>query len=222
MTPKQISLYRGDSIPPSTNKTSTRSRGQTFARYFCGNGLIAKFSDGGSSQLLDDMDLLNLVLAHVGYELQTAEQELSDHSPMISFSECFDSAFRFTNRKQKYLEPCDFYDASHFVWKLDVNLDVQLEPGRYAFKYRSDSVNCRKIVHEQLFSGYQLTSNGGAISHVAMPLMEAIAGVYADNDQREHYAEIIDVVKFITSHDVSRYGQKLVNHALELAAKNHE
>lgn len=44
---------------------------------------MAKFADGGSGSLLRGRDLLALVLAHVGYDLGTPEQELHDHSPLI-------------------------------------------------------------------------------------------------------------------------------------------
>ena len=47
---------------------------------------MAKFSDGGLSHYLDGRNLLDLVLAHVGYESNIPEQELAYHSPMISFS----------------------------------------------------------------------------------------------------------------------------------------
>jgi hypothetical protein len=125
---KRIDLYRGDSIPRSVRQSSVRERGQTFARYFCGNGLIAQFSDGGSSYLLEGRGLLDLVLAHVGYELGKPEQNLADPSPLISFSECVDSAFRSSNRKQSVLEPCEFYEASHFIWRLDTTLEAVEKP----------------------------------------------------------------------------------------------
>ena len=64
-----MNLYRGDSLPAVVYNTSARRRGRTFAEYFCGNGLMAKFADGGRSALLWGRDLLDLVLVHVGYDV---------------------------------------------------------------------------------------------------------------------------------------------------------
>jgi hypothetical protein len=52
--------------------------------------------------------------------------------------------------------------------------------------------------------------------------MDAIAGAYADADQHEHYAEIIDIVAFVTARDVSGYDQQLVRNTLERATRDYE
>jgi hypothetical protein len=220
--PRQIKLYRGDSIPKSVSQSPKWKRGQTFANHFCGSGLMAKFSHGGSSRLLEGRELPDLVLVHVGYEIGKPEQELAYHSPLLSFSECLDSAFRFSNRKRSELEPCEFYEASHFVWQLEVTLDQEKEPGRYAFKYQSDFINCEKIVCDELCRGQKITAQGGPLSAVAMPLMDGIAGAYADADQSEHYAEIIDVVTFINARGVLNCDPQLVKNTLERATRDSE
>lgn len=183
---------------------------------------MAKFPDGGSSCLLEGRELPDLVLAHVGYEKGKPEQKFAYYSPMLSFSECLDSAFRFSNRKRSELEPCEFYEASHFVWQLEVTLDQEKEPGRYAFKYQSDSINCYKIVYDELCRGHQITAQGGPISSLAMPLMDGIAGVLADADQSEHYAEIIDVVTFVNAREVSNCDPQIVKNTLERATRDSE
>jgi hypothetical protein len=219
---KEIKLYRGDSIPKAIRQSSQRQRGQTFARHFCGNGLMAKFSDGGSSRLLQGKDLVDLILSHVGYELGTPEQELADHSPLISFSEAKESAFVFSNRKKVTLKPCDFYEATHFIWQFGAELENEITRGRFGYTFQADFSNCTSIVIQQLYRGYEETSEGGAMSAVAIPLRDAIAGTYADLDQEWHYAEVIDVVSFLTSQNLAGRDEKLVQRALERATRDSE
>jgi len=66
-------LFRGDSLPARILSTNGRNRGRTFAEHFCGNGLMAKFSDGGTSRMLKDHDLFDLVISHIGYDLGQPE-----------------------------------------------------------------------------------------------------------------------------------------------------
>ena len=81
---------------------------------------MAKFADGGRSALLWGRDLLDLVLVHVGYDVGQPEQELADHSPMISFSADRGAAFHFTDRTQKKaLRLCKLDEATHFIWHCD-------------------------------------------------------------------------------------------------------
>ena len=221
--PKRLTLYRGDSIRRDVAQSAARVRGKTFAQYFCGDGLMAKFSVGGSDLLLDGRSLLDLVLAHVGYEVATSEQELADRSPLMSFSECSNAASRFSNRRGSDLEACDFGEASHFIWQFTVTLDAEMSPGRYGFKYWSDPVNVRWIVSDQFQRGMEQFARGVSFrSTLADPLAAKIAQVYADADQQEHYAEIIDVVTFVSAQDVSGCDQQLVSRTIERATKDRE
>lgn len=183
---------------------------------------MAKFCNGGSSHLLQGRDLLDLVLSHVGYEIGMPEQDLSYHSPLISFSESQESAFRFSNRKETPLRPCKIYEASHFIWQFEAIVEGEIEPGRYAFMYKTDSSNCLDFVREQFWRGFESVSNGGPISGVALPLLDAIAGVYADLDQNEHYAEIIDVVTFIDAKKALISNEKLATKAINRAERDRE
>lgn len=116
-----MKLYRGDSLPSQVRSADRKSRGRTFAQYFCGNGLMAKFADGGHSYLVSGKELRQLVEEHIGYVVGAASEELSLHSPLLSFSESRERAFAFLERREKKrqnLVECNFEDATHFLWDL--------------------------------------------------------------------------------------------------------
>jgi hypothetical protein len=218
-----MKLYRGDSLPPNVVQAPARARGRTFANHFCGNGLMAKFADGGSSWLLRGRDLLGLTLAHVGYDLGTPEQELHDHSPLISFSVGVETAFRFSDRTQrKDLAPSNLDEASHFMWQLDVELSRPLEPGRYALRFQSDPVNCEAIVEEQLHRGLQTQATTGDMDLIGQALMDAAAMEYARADETEHYAELIDVVPFVVAKSPRDGSNRLVENTVARATRDRE
>lgn len=152
-----MKLFRGDKLPHSVMAAEETARGRTFANHFCGNGLMAKFADDGSGQLLGGKDLLQLVLEHVGYDNGTSAQELSYHSPLLSFTDETDKAFVFCERNEKKrlrLKPCALDEATHFVWRLELELPRQTEAGCYDLVYRADPVNCLPFVNEQLQRGF--------------------------------------------------------------------
>lgn len=220
---QSIALYRGDSMPRGAcDHASAAERGRTFANHFCGTGIVAKFADGGSSDLLENRDLLALVLAHVGWEEGTPEERLANHSPLISFSEREDLAFRFANPEGLELEPCEFYEASYFTWCLEVSLDHELKPGRYAFDYEYDPVNVTLVSSAAVWSGRQRVIEGAAISAVAIPLRDLVAQVSRFDRPKRYYAEIIDVVTFVNNQDVAGRDRELVGRSLDRARRDRE
>lgn len=216
----QITLYRGDYGPKDDKR-----RGQTYIKQAVGSGLIAKFSDGGSSELLGGRDLLGQVLAHVGYDLGEPEQLFSYRSPLLSFSDSLESALKFMNRDQEVLEKCeDYYEAAYFVWRLNVTLRDEIEPGRYAFKYRANPVHCLDIIRNRFNQEWQKTCAGGSWRGQAYVLGHLITTAHASLDKQEHYAEIIDVVKFVAAKEpeVTDCSRKLLENTLIRATRDRE
>lgn len=219
----RVKLYRGDSLPSPVRSASGRARGRTFADLFCGTGLIAKFGDGGSSELLQGKDLLDIVLCHVGYDVGQSEQALADYSPLISFSEDPEKAFDFSERTgKKGLEECVFENATHFVWELNRELPPPLEPGRYRFTYRADSTNCRTLVQAQFQRGLAREAVTGKPDLLAKALMNGYATIYAGMDESEHYAELIDVVTYARTQDTAQRERRLVKNTLARSSRDRE
>lgn len=198
-------------------------RGRTFADHFCGNGLMAKFADGGTSTLLQGKRLLDMILSHVGYERGQPEQAFSYHSPFLSFTRDLEAALNFSERtRKKELEECPLEDASYFVWELDIDLPDEVEPGRYQFVYKASSVNCRQHVYSQIQRAPELVANTGDGDILAVGLMNLFAMRNADADSRDHCAEIIDVVTYVQGHDTSGHDLRLVANTLERARRSRE
>lgn len=216
-----ITLYRGDSIPECA-ESDDRSRARSFADHFCSDGLRAKFADGCSSELLHGRDLLDVIVAHVGYECKTEEQKLAHRSPLMSFSENLDVALRFCNPGNKRLVRCKFRDAKHFVWALEIDLKDEIQPGRHAFPYKSDPVNCQQILTEEFWDGWSRFPKSNCMSDVALPLGNCFGGVHAHLDDTIHYAELFHVEKFIRSSDVSNIDDKLLSNALARTGRDQE
>lgn len=219
----QVKLYRGDSLPSPAQSAGGRDRGRTFANLFCGSGLIAKFDDRGSSEILKGGDLLDFVLCHVGYDVGRSEQDFADHSPLIAFSEDPDTAFNFSERTgQKDLEECVFENATHFVWELTIELPPYLEPGRYRFTYKADPSNCWPFIRERFRRGVAREAETGNPYDLACSVRDGFAAVYAGMDQSEHYAELIDVVTYVEAQDTSRRESRLVANTLARSRRDRE
>ncbi|MBS0183908.1 MAG: hypothetical protein JSS39_16090 [Nitrospira sp.] len=218
-----MKLYRGDSIPAGMISIAREDRGHTFANHFCGNGLMAKFADNGSSTLLRGKDLLDMVLSHVGYERGEPEQGFSYRSPFLSFSQYEAAAFSFAERTgRKALEPCPLEDASYFVWELDADLPSEAEVGRYELVYRASSINCRQLVADQIRRGLEREAATRDGHDLMMGLMNLAALSHADADPRDHRAELIDVVKYIQKYGATGHDQRLFRNSLERAGRSHE
>ena len=220
---KTMKLYRGDSLPRQVYVASGRDRGRTFADHFCGNGLMAKFGDRGMSTLLQGKDLLDIVLNHVGYDVSHHEEALADHSPLISFSKDPETAFNFSERTgKKDLEECFLEEATHFMWELEIELPSPSELGRYKFTYKADPVNCRMLIQEQLQRGLLREAVRGDTETIAKAIMNAAAMHTADSDERDHYAELIDVVTYVQTQDTSRREKRLVDNTLQRSSRDLE
>lgn len=215
-----MKLYRGDSLPQETQGVNKHRRGRTFAEYFCGNGLMAKFADGGYSGLIEGKNLFDLVIAHIGYELNQPEQLLSDHSPMLSFSERIDTAVNFCTKRGKskrYIE-CPSHEASHFIWELDINLPIEAQPGIYNLKFKASSKHVRNDVESELNNCLKIGN-----SHlIGKALLNYLAIQNIDGDQQEHQATLIDTVTFIQANVNFQKNDKLISNALSRAIRDKE
>jgi len=186
---------------------------------------MAKFADGGRSQLLEGKDTLQLVLEHVGYDIETPAQYLADHSPLISFSVSPNRAFAFCERNEKRrlrLKPCFLDQATHFLWELDLELPHMIRPGLCEIVYRADPVNCLAFLEEQLQRGYQEEAATGDPSCLLKSLSSVICSNHAANDTRDHYAILIDVLGFMGEHDLSLRDKRLVVNTRERATRDQE
>jgi hypothetical protein len=172
---------------------------------------------------LQGKDLLDTVLCHVGCDVGQPEQALADHNPLISFSEAPETAFTFSERTGKRdLDECFFENATHFVWELNIELPPPLEPGRYRFTYRADSTNCRTLVQAQFQRGLAREAVTGKPDMLAKALMNGYATVYADMDESEHYAELIDVVTYVRAQDTRQRERRLVENTLARSSRDRE
>jgi hypothetical protein len=222
-TGSTISLYRGDSVPQAILAEEPRLRRVALAEHFLGTGLMAKHALGGSSHHLAGRDLVDLVLAHVGFEPGTSEQDLSEHSPMISFSQDPHTALAFALRGEDLrVEPCGFEEASHFMWVLEAPIEHQIEAGHFALRFRASSVQCRAIVAGQLERGAHAASARGSFGLLLRSLASQTALAYADNDPSEHYAELIHVVPFIQAQRHRAINDRLLTKTLDRAGRNRE
>jgi hypothetical protein len=219
-----MKLYRGDSLPQSVLTVNSRDRGRTFADHFCGAGLMAKFGDQGLNSVLIGKDLLEIVLSHVGYDAGQPEQDLADHSPLISFSEDPETAFTFTapRRDRNDFEECVLDEATHFMWELDIDLPPPSEPGRYRFEYEADPVNCRAIVQGQLRRSLLRDAENGDADGIAEAMMNLSAMSHAEADESSHYAELIDVVTYIQNQNTSGRTSRLVDNTLQRSTRDRE
>jgi len=214
-----MKLYRGDSLPGPVLKADRRDRGRSFADHFCGTGLVAKFADRGANALLRDKLLLDMILSHVGYERHTQEECFSSRSPFLSFTSKIDKAFDFAERThKKKLVICPLEDASYFLWELDIDLPNEVDPGRYEFHYKANSINCRSFVMGQIQRGYEIEAQTGDQHDLAMGLMNLIAGCIADKDTSDHSAELVHVVPYVTQHDTIEKNQCLVTNTVNRAS----
>jgi hypothetical protein len=185
---------------------------------------MAKFADGGSSRLLHGRDLFDLVVAHVGYERGTPEQDLAYRSPMLSFSEDIDAAFGFAERSQsKELEPSTIEDATHFVWQLETPLTPR-SPGHYAMQFKTDPVNCEQLVRDQVPRAMAAAHRDGDLAGIARVVGSIGVMDMARQDSSLHYAELVDVVTFVKARVAGRteVNERLVRNSLTRAARSRE
>jgi hypothetical protein len=218
---RTIALYRGDSLPPAGGG-GAEHRGRTFAQHFCGNGLMARFGDGGRSRDLTRRDLLQVVLEHVGYDRGQEETYRADHSPLLSFSTSPDTGMRFANRRLKALEQCHFEKATCFIWRFAPTLHASDQPGAYFFRYRADPRNCLEIVGEQVRRVLDELITGGDDLAFGQAFMQQIVLSSAAVDPKTHTAIVVDALSFLQSADLSARDQRLVDNALTRCGRDSE
>jgi len=104
-------LYRGD-----------RNReGRDFVTYGLRMGLRARFSDGGSSRMLDKPGgIVEYVLAHVGWNPGSDEEIFSRYSPAISFSSSLKIAKNYmVGGETLSYERCPFRESEVVLYSLE-------------------------------------------------------------------------------------------------------
>jgi len=225
----QMKLYRGDSVPRCVTSSSSHGRGRTFAEFFCGNGLMAKYSQGGRPEMLAGKDLLQLVVEHVGYTPGTVSAELAYHSPMLSFTSSLERAFAFcerTEKKRLRLEGCPFEQATHFIWELDIELSPTSSIGLYHLVYEADPANCREITEEHIRRGLIEEATTGNIHALASGIRDLLAQQHAASDEAHHHAMLVDVRRYV-EHErldgrLATRDQQLVGNCLERSRRDRE
>lgn len=193
-------LYRGDSLPPQVLSVDRKVRGRTFAEYFCGNGLMAKFADGGFSGLVRGKGTRQIAEEHIGYVASEISERVALHSPMLSFSASRDRAFAYLERNKKRqlrLVECQFEDATHFLWELDIDLPEPSEAGLFHLEYTANPVHCVEIVERQLRHGIEAQAREGNLQPLLFAMGSAIAVGHAAADASLHHADLIDAVEFL-------------------------
>lgn len=221
-TPKNVILFRGDSIPHAGGASHKDHRGRTFAEHFCGNGLMAKHADLGNPRDLEGRGLVDLVLEHVGVDRGEEETYRTDHSPLLSFSTDRDTAIRFANRKAKDLETCLFEDATCFLWRFEPTLHTWRTEGAYLFLYKADPCNCRSLVAEKLERGTATLLETGDHHAFGMALMERLVHEHAVADTSTHQAFVVDVPRFLAAANLSGHDDRLVKNALHRCRRDAE
>lgn len=219
-----MKLYRGDSIPSQVLSANRKDRGKTFAKHFCGTGLMAKFGDNGFHSLVQGKSMRQIVEEHIGYVTGHPSEKLSLHSPMLSFSSCRDRAFKFLERSEKKrlrLVECGFEDATHFLWELDVELQAPSEPGLYHVDYKSDPVHCVEIVERQLRQGLETEAQDRDPYPLMLALGNVVAMRHAAADRGRHRADLIDAVEFLRGDRLGADPSVLAN-AREKAERDRE
>jgi len=224
-----MKLYRGDVVPAKVVHSSPDSKGRTFAKQFWSDGLMAKYIDGGTTDLLAKKDRLQLVLEHVGYVPDSSPQKLAYHSPMLSLSAIPDCAFRYMeHRSGRSLSrtPCQPLEASYFVWELDVDLTQlpEQKPGEYLLVYEADPVNCACAIDDEIARGVEEEANTGNADPLLSAIGYALSQANVAADQTEHYALIIDVVRYLDAHSAELAGRdgQLVANTYERATRDSE
>lgn len=203
-------LYRGDSIFPGGPIEEPM-------RDCCLNGLRARLSDGGTSELLRRFPQpVDRVLAHVGWESGSPEEQLARRSPLVSFTTSHDVADFFMRQKRQdlELESVSLHEARFFLSSLAVPRSA-LRPyrfglkGWYEFPYILSYRNCRPHL---------------APWRIGRPLLihwsdESLRA--AESRQEQHFAFLINVVEFISGHWDSRPARTR-DIALERATRDQE
>jgi len=215
---KRTILFRGDSIPANPKKSE---KGCTFCEYYLGNGLLAKFADGGGSNILQGRDELDMVLAHIGYEKGTPDEKFSFHSPMLAFTSSEDVAVTFMDRTgKKHFEECGFENATHFIWKLEFDLPDTKTPGRYELYYEKSSENVMPFIIDKLRNGYTEEAATGNPNTLANALGELLAA--ANSPETQYRILIFDAGTFLKSQDTSRKDQASMERALVRSSRDKE
>jgi hypothetical protein len=175
---------------------------------------MARYADEGQTSYLIDLDIIDLVLVHIGYDPHGWEAPLAYHSPLISFSTSRDRALKFANRRNKKLEQCNFENATYFLWRFEPIVEATDNNGIYKFQYFADPINFESIVLGKIDRGSQELSLTDHIENMAKAVGELLAQNHSKHDTSIHIAYLIDVQEYLKHIDLSKYNNRLANNTL--------
>lgn len=130
----------------------------------------------------------------------------------------------FAERSQsKDLKPCTIEDATHFVWQLETPLTPRAQ-GHYAMRFKADPVNCERLVSDQLPRAMAAAQRDGDLAGIARVVASIGVMDAARRDETLHYAELVDVVSFVTARLSGRahVNERLVRNTLTRAQRSRE
>jgi len=209
-------LYRGDSLPLRDGEAQGCVR--AILKHFC--ALRARSFCG---RLRADR-LIDQVLAHIGHEPGSPEEQLAKDSPFISFSRCLRSAFSFMEgTRQQDLKECQWlHEATFFVWELRLDRsDLHRMPcaGWYWFSYKPDFGHVHQHLVRWVKEEYAQEARTGDYHGLASALGETVAAARTESTASEHHAIIINACKYI-EHNCR--GRRLYQRALDAARRDQE
>lgn len=178
-------LYRGDKV----------RFGCDVVHHVLLGGLLARFGDGGTSDLLRRPGgVVEFVLAHVGWRDNTEEERFARHSPMLSFTADRRVAERYMVSLQDIaFETCALRRSHFLLFTLEADWDALPRTpfvGVRRLVYYRSHVNCR--AHVAASEGME-----GVIDAV---LLQGLDDTVRTEDSGPHHVGLIDVVEFLEHH----------------------
>ena len=194
--------------------------GRDFVTYGLLMGLRARFSDGGSSQILNKPGgIVGYVLAHVGWSPGSDEEVFSRYSPAISFSSSLEIAKNYmVGGKNSSCELCHVRDSEVLLYRLEFDPEdlplTSLDHVRWLLFERSVE-NCTPHLQASATVGESLLLSR------SQEIVQAENGLL-------HRALLIDVLSFLKAKEsefYSKYPKKaaeLYGPAIEKAERDKE
>jgi len=206
---RKLVLYRGD----------RNSEGRDFVTYGLLLGLRARFSDGGSSQILNKPGgIVGYVLAHVGWSPGSDEEVFSRYSPAISFSSSLEIAKNYmVGGKNSSCERCPLRDSDVVLYSLEFEPEklarTPLDGVGWLFFERSID-NCIPHFLDPSTPGEQL-------------LLARSQEIVRNENGKLHQAIVIDVLSFLKAKESEFHSKvpkeaELYKTALEKAERDKE
>lgn len=226
-------LYRGDSLPnTSMDHSDPIQKGKTFAEYYKTNGLMSKFSTGGTDDIFS-LGLPYIVASHIGYIKDPDPKKLNtqtrvmNKSPLISFTSKSETAYYYQDRSQKAkLVEESIDEATHFVWSLNIDYSkvIQLGSGHFRFIFQASNTNVNKFLVENIKAITEMTKDPDSMdmNDFGNKLGELLVAQHTENDISDHFSELIDAVTYLNANACIIDDKELLNRALDRANESNE